>query len=63
LLSLISLDEPSAATGTDDKKTSSKNKKKAAAEKKGKGGVDAKTVRFFVFIKLSFIPNQNFIFS
>jgi hypothetical protein len=47
-LSLISLDEASAATGTDDKKISSKNKKKAAAEKKGKGGVDAKTVCFLI---------------
>ncbi|CAF3906438.1 unnamed protein product [Rotaria sp. Silwood2] len=41
----IQEDEPAAATGsTDEKKTSSKSKKKAAAEKKGKGGVDAKTL-------------------
>ncbi|CAF4568535.1 unnamed protein product, partial [Rotaria sp. Silwood1] len=41
----IKEDELAAAIGgTDDKKTSSKNKKKGVAEKKGKGGVDAKTL-------------------
>jgi hypothetical protein len=46
-LSFICLDEGATATSTDDKKSSSKNKKKGAAEKKGKGGVDAKTVCHF----------------